>query len=90
MWLGPMPDLVPMCFRRMVSANPEWSIITGTPTDLMDGLHLQLGGDPSSAQGTYDKARLSDEVEALIVAKYGGVWFDASIIAVSYRHACVL
>ena len=80
------PQVVTMCLQRMAAAHPGWSIIVGKPMALMHALELKLGGRPTSAVHKSDKARLSDEVGAIIVAKHGGVWFDASIIAVRVDH----
>ena len=73
-WKGPKDELVTRCLKRMVDAHrPEWTVHIlddFAEADSIDGF------DNLSVQHQADWLRIC------LIAKYGGVWLDASSICV--------
>jgi hypothetical protein len=78
MWLQGLeqaPELVKACHRSWITLNPGWEVV------LLDeiNLHEYVDLDPIlAAQPHLEKAGLSDVIRIKLLARYGGVWVDAT------------
>ncbi len=77
-WDGDIPPFVKRCIQSWKQHNPNYKIIVLNKTNISEYLpdvdfhHMRAAND--SAQ------RYSDYIRTHVLARYGGFWFDASII----------
>ena len=72
-----LPDFVSKCIDKWRRLHPDWSIIVLNPKNLKDYLPET---DIFKLKFADTKPRQSDFVRLHILAKYGGVWADASVV----------
>jgi len=72
-----LPDFVSKCIDKWRRLHPDWSIIVLNPKNLKDYLPET---DIFKLKFADTKPRQSDFVRLHILAKYGGVWADASMV----------
>jgi len=70
-WKGKHCEFVEACIARMRSMHPSWTLIRYSDFEEADHVH---GFDKLAVQAKTDWLRVC------LIAKYGGVWLDASII----------
>ena len=79
-WSGPRNPIVDACLLRMHRANPSWTVSIHTDfaeADEVEGFErLQLQAK-------------TDWLRTCLIAKYGGVWLDASVVCVDSVEAWV-
>jgi hypothetical protein len=76
-WDSPtLPEVVQTCINSWQRSNPDFTIIVVNPDNLK---HYVDDVDILSLKHTPDQPRISDFVRLHCLAKYGGVWADASI-----------
>ncbi len=79
MWLQGLeqaPPLVKQCYASWKALNPDWKIVFLDETNFreyVDDLEIILGDN----KGAQIQAR-SDIIRISLLAKYGGVWIDAT------------
>lgn len=78
MWLQGFeqaPQVVKECQKTWESLNPEWEIITLDETNV----HQYVDVEPILAKQRFmEKAAIADIIRIKLLAKYGGVWVDAT------------
>ena len=72
-----LPDFIQKCIDKWRQLNPGWTINVLNPKNL--GEHLP-GVDIFGMKFADTKPRQSDFVRLHVMAKYGGVWCDASMV----------
>lgn len=72
-----LPDFIQKCIAKWRQLNPGWTINVLNPKNL--GEYLP-GVDIFGMKFADSKARQSDFVRLHVMAKYGGVWADASMV----------
>ena len=72
-----LPDFVSKCIDKWRRLHPDWTITVLNPKNLKDYLPDM---DIFKLKFADTKARQSDFVRLHILAKYGGVWSDASVV----------
>lgn len=73
-WTGAPNKFVERCFARMALMNPTWQLRIHT-----DGSEM----DPLPGKQTLTPQQFSDWLRLCLLAKYGGVWLDASVVCVA-------
>ena len=72
-----LPEFVSKCIAKWRQLNPDWSVTVLNPTNLKDYIpDVDIFGLKFSDTAP----RRSDFVRLHVLAKYGGVWTDASVI----------
>jgi hypothetical protein len=74
-----LPPIVSKCVASWKRHHPDYEIIVLTPSNL----HTYSDINPKAVTWNTSPARESDIVRLHILAKYGGVWSDASILLLS-------
>jgi hypothetical protein len=72
-----LPDFIQKCIDKWRQLNPGWTINVLNPKNL--GEHLP-GVDIFGMKFADSKPRQSDFVRLHVMAKYGGIWCDASMV----------
>lgn len=72
-----LPEFVSKCIDKWRRLHPDWSIVVLNPKNLKDYLPET---DIFKLKFADTKPRQSDFVRLHILAKYGGVWADASVV----------
>jgi hypothetical protein len=70
-----MPWLVQRCYESWVECNPSWEVILLSDANLNQYVDLDY-----SSLSYLGKAPLSDLIRFELLAKYGGVWVDATCL----------
>jgi hypothetical protein len=73
---GQLPDVVQACILTWQRFHPDFRIEVVTPASLRSFVDLDL----DALKWTDGPARESDVVRVHLIAKYGGVWLDASCL----------
>ena len=76
---GTPPDFIAACISQIAKVNPGWLVYVMTPSD-----PLSISGVSDAfpgGNGPSDVAHTADWYRASTLAKHGGVWIDASSIA---------
>jgi len=71
------PEFISKCIAKWRRLNPDWNITVLTPNNLKEYLPET---DIFKFKFADTKPRTSDFVRLHILAKYGGVWSDASVV----------
>lgn len=73
---GLLPDVVAACRDSWRFWNPQWDI------RMLDraSATMWLGFDPYALAMTDSDARAADVIRCCVVARYGGLWLDASVL----------
>jgi hypothetical protein len=71
------PEFISKCIAKWRRLNPDWNITVLTPNNLKEYLPEK---DIFKFKFADTKPRTSDFVRLHILAKYGGVWADASVV----------
>ena len=72
-----LPDIVARCIDSWRRHNPDWTIHVLNPTNLRQYVDVDI----YTFKFANTKPRISDFVRLFVLAKHGGVWCDASIVA---------
>ena len=72
-----LPEFISKCIAKWRRLNPDWSVVILTPSNLKEYLPET---DIFKFKFADTKPRTSDFVRLHILAKYGGVWSDASVV----------
>lgn len=82
-WDGEMPDLVKRCIQSWQHYNPSYLVIVLDKNSLSKYLNVDIGSLKFANHSPWAKssaARFSDYVRLNLLARYGGIWMDATII----------
>lgn len=86
-WDGNPPDLVLRCIESMRRKNPKRPVVvvskSSLPIFLDPNDYPTFSGRPGTPDDFSSPQYLSDWVRLTLLEKYGGIWFDASLICTS-------
>lgn len=74
------PALVKSCTRSMRKMFPEWKIVYLTEENLEDYVHFPAYINDLWREHCFGAAHYSDLIRADILASYGGLWADATVL----------
>jgi len=69
------PHVVKECYASWKNLNPDWQVIFLDDTNLHEYVDME---DISKGGGVLQKQTLADIIRINLLAKYGGVWVDAT------------
>lgn len=83
-WDGELPDLVHRCLESIKFCNPDKSVVVLNMDTMLDFLNEDdfplVQGERVGPNDFQSIQYLADWVRLTLLEKYGGVWFDASVI----------
>eukprot|EP00977_Amphora_coffeiformis_P001262 scaffold261_cov170-Amphora_coffeaeformis.AAC.10 len=86
-WEGDPPDLILRCIETVRSNNKSRPIVIVSkatlPLFLDESDYLTFDGQPGGPDSFSAVQYLADWVRIVLLEKYGGIWFDASVICTS-------